>query len=356
MFEDFEFEDKYNPWDVKSLDDFLFYCCPECDHKSITKSVFIKHAVNNHPRSQDVIDSLESKTNLTSITKTENKSHKADERQEMQRIDPTERVTSNKRNEDIEETKPDSDDNFSEEMEIEETKPELTDSSFITKVNHEIIKVEVSSNKIENSSPSTDEFVKSATSSSNEDKDELLEPPLLEQNDFLKPRIKKNKKRALNRHIESVHKNGQYNCDTCDKSFYDKSTLNKHIKSLHEQIRYSCDNCDKIFSQKADLKRHIKSVHEKVRYNCDKCDKSFSYKRTLKEHVESVHDNVRYNCDKCDKNFYRKDYLNEHVKNVHENVRFNCDKCDKSFSKKGYLNTHIKSVHFNSCEKMMSCT
>ena len=84
MFEDFEFEDKFNPWTVKSLDDFLFYCCPECDHQSITKNAFIKHAVNNHPRSQDVIDSLESKTNLILI-KTEND----DERQAMQRMDST---------------------------------------------------------------------------------------------------------------------------------------------------------------------------------------------------------------------------------------------------------------------------
>ena len=57
MFEDFEFEDKFNPWTVKSLDDFLFYCCPECDHKTKTKSLFIdqdigvdgnKNAINKH--------------------------------------------------------------------------------------------------------------------------------------------------------------------------------------------------------------------------------------------------------------------------------------------------------------------
>ena len=105
MFEDFEFEDKFNPWSVGSLDGFLFYCCPECDSRTVTKSDFIRHAKNNHPRSQDVIDSFEGEHNQV-ISKA---------------------VTNN---------------DLPEEMEIEETKLELTKCSFVTEVNHEIIKVE----------------------------------------------------------------------------------------------------------------------------------------------------------------------------------------------------------------------
>ncbi len=39
-----------NPWMVTCLDDFLFYCCPECDHKLPTKNQFINHAWDNHPQ------------------------------------------------------------------------------------------------------------------------------------------------------------------------------------------------------------------------------------------------------------------------------------------------------------------
>ena len=49
MFEDPE---KYNPWDVNSLDEFIksFYCCPECPNKSENKAEFINHALVEHPR------------------------------------------------------------------------------------------------------------------------------------------------------------------------------------------------------------------------------------------------------------------------------------------------------------------
>ena len=30
-------EIKTNPWEVETLDEYLNYCCPECDHKSKTK-------------------------------------------------------------------------------------------------------------------------------------------------------------------------------------------------------------------------------------------------------------------------------------------------------------------------------
>ena len=113
MIDNFEFEDKFNPWTVKSLDNFLFYCCPECDIRSMTKSEFIQHAVNNHPRCQSLIASLERNQELPkSVIESENNL-----------TDLTNVANSN---------------DISEEMEIEESKPE----SFTTKVNHEIIEIE----------------------------------------------------------------------------------------------------------------------------------------------------------------------------------------------------------------------
>ena len=71
MFDDFEFEDKYNPWDVKSLEEFFFYCCPSCPLKNANKNYFISHALAAHPESQSVIEDLEHKT----IIKTEEIEH-----------------------------------------------------------------------------------------------------------------------------------------------------------------------------------------------------------------------------------------------------------------------------------------
>ena len=44
-----------NPWSAGNLDDFLYYCCPECDIRDQSKEVFIKHALDNHPNSTEHI-------------------------------------------------------------------------------------------------------------------------------------------------------------------------------------------------------------------------------------------------------------------------------------------------------------
>ena len=59
MFEDFEFEEKVNPWDVKSIEAFRLYCCPECSTRNVHRSDFIRHALTFHPRSQVIFDKFE---------------------------------------------------------------------------------------------------------------------------------------------------------------------------------------------------------------------------------------------------------------------------------------------------------
>ena len=42
-----------NPWTVPTLEDFLFYCCPECPHKSRSSISFTKQKKKNHPKSKE---------------------------------------------------------------------------------------------------------------------------------------------------------------------------------------------------------------------------------------------------------------------------------------------------------------
>ena len=44
-----------NPWAVNTLEDFQFYCCPECDRKEYTKDKFVKHALETHTECKDYI-------------------------------------------------------------------------------------------------------------------------------------------------------------------------------------------------------------------------------------------------------------------------------------------------------------
>ena len=44
-----------NPWDVSTLDDFLFYNCPECDVKEKDKQVFLEHAILSHDHAKHTL-------------------------------------------------------------------------------------------------------------------------------------------------------------------------------------------------------------------------------------------------------------------------------------------------------------
>ena len=41
-----------NPWSVRNLEEFQYYCCPECNLKDHSRENFLEHALNQHPNSQ----------------------------------------------------------------------------------------------------------------------------------------------------------------------------------------------------------------------------------------------------------------------------------------------------------------
>ena len=43
-----------DPWDVESPEDFLYYCCPECDAKFQGQKDFKNHALEHHQRAQSL--------------------------------------------------------------------------------------------------------------------------------------------------------------------------------------------------------------------------------------------------------------------------------------------------------------
>ena len=47
-----------NPWDVSSIYEFNFFCCPECDCKVNTKQSFVSHALECHPRAAEGLKSV----------------------------------------------------------------------------------------------------------------------------------------------------------------------------------------------------------------------------------------------------------------------------------------------------------
>ena len=50
-----------NPWEVENVEDFLYFCCPECDVKNHSRDHFLKHAFDQHPKSKEYLEKLEVK-------------------------------------------------------------------------------------------------------------------------------------------------------------------------------------------------------------------------------------------------------------------------------------------------------
>ena len=47
-----------NSWCVSTIEEFLYYCCPECDMKHPSREIFLQHAINHHPLSKECLHML----------------------------------------------------------------------------------------------------------------------------------------------------------------------------------------------------------------------------------------------------------------------------------------------------------
>ena len=48
-----------SPWIVKSIEEFLYYCCPECNHQDQSKDNFINHVLSFHPNAKKYLETIE---------------------------------------------------------------------------------------------------------------------------------------------------------------------------------------------------------------------------------------------------------------------------------------------------------
>ena len=62
-----------------------------------------------------------------------------------------------------------------------------------------------------------------------------------------------------------------------------------HIESVHLDIKYRCDTCEYKATQKGHLKTHMESVHSGIQYQCDKCEFKTKQRGNLKRHMNSAH-------------------------------------------------------------------
>ena len=56
--------DKWNPWNVNQLEEFLYFCCPECNDKNQSKELFLEHALVHHPHSRNCLKKFDIKEEI----------------------------------------------------------------------------------------------------------------------------------------------------------------------------------------------------------------------------------------------------------------------------------------------------
>lgn len=58
-----------------------------------------------------------------------------------------------------------------------------------------------------------------------------------------------------------------YNCKTCNKNYFDKSTLNRHQRVHNRDEIFSCVLCNGTYSEIYNLKKHVGKHHKQVKFS-----------------------------------------------------------------------------------------
>ncbi|KAM9778977.1 uncharacterized protein ACBT44_000574 isoform 2-T2 [Syngnathus typhle] len=157
--------------------------------------------------------------------------------------------------------------------------------------------------------------------------------------------------RSYLKHVSTCHgvkAEMVYRCETCMKTFSNRSNLRIHEKHVHSSERlFTCDVCAKTFKRKKDVVRHQKQVHDPHMHQCSECGKRLSSKASLMLHKQTHSGIKAFICTECGSRFTQKSALNMHHR-IHTGEKpFMCEACGKSFASKEYLRYH-SNIHTGS--------
>ena len=400
-------EIKSNPWNVP-LEDFLYFCCPECDERNQSKELFVKHALEHHPDAEQSLKSYglqpvkeeecepgevekESKSVLQVVKKEENIEHlessyeyddedfEGDDYYDNNLEDIFEDVEHSDKNKKIHYVN-----NHQTSLYTKHSKDLSTSSKPPSGIVYECKKchldfydVESLKNHVpcsEESPEVTEDQLQTAESTKKIYHCKFCQKEFQSQSGML-THVKNNHdmsrpygcsecsqrfptERSHKQHMQLAHdislRKNSFFCEMCGTTFTRKTSLNLHIRTLHKQglsePEYKCKFCNKEFRYRSNMLAHIKGMHEKSQiFTCHHCGNTFNYASGLKNHIKAVHDKVRSDpCSYCNKDFSCKQMLKNHIQIVHLGSRSDrCKFCNKDFTQRCHLIRHMKQVHKN---------
>ena len=377
-----------NPWDVYNLDEFLYFCCPECEIKKPNRIEFVKHALSQHSKAKEIISRLIVKEEIFEFGND-------DENYEEEHFQTEEIIDYENNYIDYDE------DGQSEIITNNFVQNHKNTNDYIIKPDDDFEKNNIISQDVQVKPEIEEDF----ENNSNANKKRANGP---NNNSGRKNRMvhKELKKSSVNKssrhpctfceksyssyyplwyHIETVHKkSNRHKCEFCDKSYPVPSLLQYHIEVKHNESgtrKFQCSLCENGFTIPANLGIHLATVHKNHvgTIKCSTCENTLPNVDDLINHMRSEHsrsgkvykkktssikDQVAANrvnkktnshtnknkertkpCEVCGKTFTQVTSLKEHIKIIHEGFRLQCPKCEKGFQNKTNLSTHLRTVH-----------
>lgn len=173
---------------------------------------------------------------------------------------------------------------------------------------------------------------------------------------------------ALRNHKHTHGKSRPYRCPKCLLSFTGPSQLAEHI-ATHRDDNFPCDICDKTFSCKISRAEHrkvhiepegvvfsVNSPEENssppvssseiadMKYRCGVCNESFKEPEQLSEHGCTAGRDRSYPCLPCSKHFLQESHLKKHQLTEHPSqpYMYQCNECHISFTYRNHYHNHLK--------------
>ena len=266
--------DIQNPWSVANLDFYLYYCCPQCDHKSKTKPNFIDHAHAEHPESKVTLNDA--------VVKKEISQEPIEIKQEFDAQEGEGHVET-----------------VLEELKGEEEGPIVNyNEQDFDDLDYDFYDDNVADQDY------IDDY-------DDQGDDQDFEPELKKP----KKEVKQRKKRKPKEQIKEEIIEGPIQCYRCGEEFEDVASVKEHQTSKHKvkskkyygkPRSHQCHVCQGMYETEDKLNNHScnysqRNIEELGENRCDICNQTFKWRDQLNNHNRIYHvDEKKFACDQCD--------------------------------------------------------
>ena len=334
---------EHNPWSQKTVDNFLFFCCPECDVKEKTSDEFLKHALVFHKDAKDLLSDKICVVYVDPITSVEEVQDNF--KQVPKELRPPEIITDLK-------------------TEPEFRPPEITDLNIEPIIELPPPLSSVKTNDLKRSLIETDGI------DSPEPKKRCLKlqcyfcSDMFDSEEKVQDHIKENHSSYVSEKMYGHRRMCQ--CLDCNRVFKSPESMQLHICGIlpqsllgPDQKSQKCPKCEKEFTKYGDLLCHYNLDHkdesDDQSYTCThpvckrlpKERNTFNSRFALSLHVSTRH---RYFCKFCDKEYYSPRVLKMHMEacqfqDVPEDNPLECLYCGKVLLSPEELHKHMIAQH-----------